>query len=298
MKKYLLTSLLALSACSMGQNIHDSQIISISRTSTESTRRIEDPSFELSDLLDTAIEPREITLNVYIEDSEILWDYHDYRDELFSYVKAFFAEQKIECHVQYSESRKTYNVSNEFGVEIYDSTVDMFSRYGTLYNPRDNDTEEVERQINMSQAYALTEFGISLINGGWENFRENSSRKDRSFYLEPFSGTNFKEIILKQNAANVVHEVLHCMSLCHPGRFFPNIVEKYINDAPNILSQYCAEVSEENPIGYNITNLQVGLMHSYVAGNNTFIAFKSVGRDLDKFEEMFAKENKIKLNDS
>ena len=91
-------------------------------------------SYKLEDLCDTGLYKKEINLSVYIKDSKLLWEYHQYKEEIFSYVKDFFRENNIDVHVSYSDTKlKGFNSPTEFGYEIHDSKREKEERYYQLY---------------------------------------------------------------------------------------------------------------------------------------------------------------------
>ncbi len=251
----------------------------------------EEVSYELGDLCDTEIKEKDLTLHVYISPSERLWDYQDYRDELFGYLKAFFASQKINCHVKYSDSKfKAFTSSNEIGIEVLDSEQAIIKRYFE-FSPLEKENPDIREELEKQKGYAATRKGIALINANWEEFRPDSSRKDIGWYSEPYKGITLKEYILRNNAGNIAHEVFHCLGFWHPGDFIPELVAVQEEGIPNVLSYGPAKFSEEYPLGYTISLLQQKLLHSSIAGNNFYKAFANSNRDLEIFVQDIARAN-------
>ncbi|HJN56672.1 MAG: hypothetical protein QF436_04000 [Candidatus Woesearchaeota archaeon] len=296
MKKYILPLIIALSGCSLREQLIESETEANFRKQANiiASQQAQKPSYKLEDLLDTEIKERDLTLHVYIQPSQTLWDYHDYRNELFGYVKSFFAQNKINCNIIYSDTRKDYNSHNELGVEVLDSGDEIVNRYFELFSQQNKFEGSITaNRLKISKGYAVTQKGIALVNGGWEEFREDTSRKDKKYYYENDGVMLNKENILRQNAGIIVHEVLHCMSLFHPNDFYPALVSTKQENIPNVLSHLNPEFSDELPLGYGIADLQLRLMHSFLAGNNTYKAFVHAIRILDVFEIMIAKENNL-----
>jgi hypothetical protein len=253
-------------------------------------------SYKLEDLCDTEITEKDLTLYVSIDKSEKLWDYHDYRDELFGYVTAFFAQYKVNCKLIFLDSGRSFDSANEFGVEVLTGDKRMVERYTQLFLPK-TDAERLKIKMELSgfKGRAVPEKGMALINGYWEEFRHDTSRKDKKWFSEPYKGMTVKEYIIRNNADNICHEVLHCMGLWHPGTFRPLLVSSKRGEIPNVLSYYPPEFSEKLPIGSELSSLQVKLMHSYVTGQNTYKAFLDSKKDLDVFLERIAGANSTKV---
>ena len=299
MKNTLISLCLALAVgCSSSQINLDRGLLnpikpSVAAASRPSEQKV---SYKLEDLCDTEIKERDLTLNVFIDKSEKLWDYHDYRDELFGYVTAFFAQYKINCKLVFLDSGRSFDSSNEFGVEVLAGDKRMIERYTQLFSPK-TDAEKLKIKMELSgfKGRAAPEKGVALINGYWEEFRADSSRKDKKWYSETYKGMTLKEYVLRNNAANICHEGLHCMGLWHPGTFTPALVSAKKKGIPNVLSYYPPEFSEKLPIGSELSLLQVKLMHSYLTGNNVHKAFLDSNRDIDVFLERIAKSNNVKV---
>ena len=197
-------------------------------------------SHKLEDLCDTEVDWKDIKINVHIEPSEILWDYHKYKDEIFEYVKGFFKEQKINCEIGYSNKKfEGFDKSNEFGLEIWDSKKEMESRFWQLSTeikkvPKENPLHLV------GKGYAVTRAGVALINGGWEEFRDEmrmgrlTIEEIEEQFLEEYKDMTKKEYHLKSDiAANICHELGHCMSLFHVKEFNPLLVDVFYKGVLN-----------------------------------------------------------------
>ena len=247
-------------------------------------------SYELSNLYNTEIQDRNLTLHVYIVKSEKLWDYHENKEELFGYIKSFFKDQKINCYIIYSLSDfSSFNSPNEVGVEILDSDESLEKRCVEL-----SDTKI--RKNTGFKGHAVTNRGIALINGGWEEFRDYMTRKEvEEQFNEIYEGVTKKEFTLRLNAGNICHEVLHCFGLFHPSIFNPDVIQEFENGIPNIMSYYTPKFSDKFPVGYTLDLLQRKMMHSFIAGNMMHGAFVDSGRDLDLFTRRIAEANNLKI---
>ncbi len=256
-----------------------------------------DVSYKLEDLCDTEIYEKNIILNVYIEDSNVLWDYHKHKNEIFGYVRDFFKEQQINCRIVYSNKQfNRFNKSDEFGIEIVDSDVKMKERYAKLVTGLDFEPKENPLILD-KRGYAATRAGISLINGCWEEFKEAIRDEEMTIqevenqYDDEYKGMTVKEYLFKGYASNIAHELLHCMILFHPETIVTERIGKYSNGIPNIMSYEIPKFTEKNSLGYCLTPLQQKLIHSFIEGNNTYKAFLDSQRDLDVFIENLKKEN-------
>jgi len=262
-------------------------------------------SYKLEDLCNVEVKKRDITLNVYIESSEVLWDYHAYRGEIFGHVTEFLKQQEINCMVAYHDRGfQKFHSNNKFGVEIVSSNVEMKKRREQLLNGI-GIKPEFEPRILYGKGYGLTRAGIALVNGGWEEFRdfirdeEMTTQEAESQFKKGYKGLTKKDYMLKQHAYLIVHELLHCLSLPHPQvfdppilmweDFIPNIME---NDNPEFEKQFI----ERFPLGYQMRELQRKLIHSFVAGKGNYIAFVDSGRDLDVYLQNIANANGLKLS--
>lgn len=251
-------------------------------------------SYKLEDLLDTPIKERDLNMHVYIQPSSLLWDYHTYRDELFGYVRNFFRRQEIKCNVDYSDKPfKPFSSPNDVGVEIYDSDVGLRQRYDELYPRGGTAVRKVDGEIlKTHQGYCATEFGIALIKGAHEDWREEMTEDEwNEFFAQRYWGVSVKEFTLRTNAALICHEALHSLGIFHANNFTPALVERYQGDTPNIMTRENPRFSEECPMGYATTYLQKELMHSSLAGNDTYRAFVDSGRDLDTCLERIGAAN-------
>lgn len=228
-------------------------------------------SYELSDLCDTEVKERELYLRVYISPSEQLWDYHEYREELFGYVIGFFSSQHVKCVVQYSNKALPPLISpNTVGIEIYD--------LATLER-RLSELSDKPKNFNNDKGIAISEAGIALINGTWEEFRTILSKEEvkeqfSSFYF----GIPVQKYILRQNAQNICHEVLHCLGLWH----VPN-GEYVAANIPNVMSYDLPKFIDELPIGSTLTSVQRRIIHSHLASNNAFTALTASNCDFETY---------------
>ena len=254
------------------------------------------PSYKLEDLCDTEIYEKEIVLNVYLEPSEKLWDYHEYKDEIFKYVKEFFKEQKISCNVVYSkEEFKGFNAPNMFGLEIWDSGEKMADRYSELITRIK--TPGVNSELRSMKGWAVTRENIALLNR-WEDWDEDMLRKEIESQLKESHPYNKKmtkkEYLFKVNAANICHELLHCMTLFHPKDFNYALVKDNKEGIPNIMSYGNPNFKKGHFLGYQTNELQKKLIHSFVSGNNTYDAYQNSFRDLTFFMREIGLANKLK----
>jgi len=262
------------------------------------TRQRQAVSYRLEDLCDTEISERDLTLHVYIADSERIWDYRDYKEELFGYVKEFFREQKVNCNIIHSDFNfKIFNSRNEFGVEILDSDKVLIKRYFELYPVADKGEENRKiKNLRATKGSAVTKTGLVLINGGWEEFRSYMPKEEvEKQFLEEYEGVTRKEYLLRQNAANICHEVLHCLGLFHPKTFFPDLVDNYVKGIPNIMSYAPPKFTKENKTGYILNRFQLQFIHSFLAGNNSYKRFLASDRNLDLFATNIARDNNLTL---
>lgn len=256
------------------------------------TKRV---SYRLEELCDTEIYEKNITLKVYIQPSEILWDYHKYKEELFGYVKEFFKEQQINCNVVYSNKQfNRFKKSDEFGIEVLESKEDVEKRYWKLLFGDDDKTPKI---LLYDRSHAITRAQISLIKGRHIS-KSGSDDSIKEALLEIYEDEFSKEYFLKSLAAHFCHEVGHCMMLFHPDTLNPSPISKI--DMPNIMYQYndrFPKIQENCTLGYGLTSLQQKIMHSFIAGNNTYRAFLDSERDLRLFLNNLAEANNLKLMD-
>jgi hypothetical protein len=257
-------------------------------------------SYKLEDLCDTAVDFKDITLNVYIEPSDVLWDYHEYREEFFGYVEEFFGKQKIDCKINFSNKPLVESLdSNSFGLEVFGSLNKITNRYYKLIGKQEGLTKK-QCEKRVTRGRAVTRKGIALLNGAWEEFRLDPeiTREDVEMqFKQKYKGISTKEYVLKSNAGYCVHEVLHCIGLFHPNTFSPNLVkEKDENEINNIMSLYPANFKKEPLLGYKMSNLQRELMHSFISGNNNYKSFLDSKKDLDEYILKIGIKNNLMIN--
>jgi len=259
-------------------------------------------SFKLEDLCNTEVDWRNIKLNVYIEDSDVIWDYYKYKKEIFSYVKEFFKENKINCEISYFNGPFSGSCfQDEFRIEIFDSNKKMAKRYFKLFTDQEIKSEENPLILD-KKGYAVTRKRTSLINGGWEEFRDlikdGSMKKEEaeSQFQIDYKGVTTKDYMFKSNASNICHEVLHCMTLFHPRTFNPFVIDSSENNIPNIMSYLPPNLKSETSLGYRLNPLQQKLMHSFIAGNNNYLAFVDSQSDLTMYLENLAIENNLNIS--
>lgn len=255
-------------------------------------------SYKLEDLCDTELYEKDITLYVYIAPSEILWDYHKYKEEIFGYVKDFFKEQNMNCEILFSESKlENFNSSNILGVEILDSEEKVAERYFHLISePNDLIKGELRKIILNDMGYAATQKGIALISA-WEEFRndeEITKEEIEKQFSESYKGMTKKDYLFKENAGLICHELLHCVGLWHLDEFDSLVKEDEI--IPNIMANKLPKFRERCSVGYSTTNLQKRLIHSFIEGNNTYKAFVDSQRDLELYLKNLAEANNLELN--
>ena len=260
------------------------------------------PSYKLEELCDTEIEEKELNLHVYIEPSEIIWDYHTYKDEIFSYVSSFFREQQIICNIHYSKTplNRRFLKPNEVGIEIFESKRKMAKRYYDMNSKQKRNKIEGVAFLNFVKGYAETRDGIALIDGSWEEFRTFLTKEEvlEQFKIE-HEGMTLKEHLFRINAGNICHEILHCLGLFHPGDFRPGLVKPHLkkgpNEIPNIMTFYSSVFTKEYPMGYFLSELQGKFIHSFIAGNNFYRAFSDSNMDTEHFIKNIARENNLGL---
>lgn len=256
-------------------------------------------SYKLEDLCDTELYEKDITLYVYIAPSEILWDYHKYKEEIFGYVKDFFKENQIKCTVVYSTSNfKKFNSSNEFGAEIVVSEKDVEDRFFQLVTEQYAIDGETPLDLD-ERGYAVTRAGVALING-WEEWRgilkigELTKEEIERQFSESYKGMTKKDYLFKENAGLICHELLHCVGLWHLDEFDSLVKEDEI--IPNIMANKLPKFRERCSVGYSTTNLQKRLIHSFIEGNNAYKAFVDSQRDLELYLKNLAEAKNLELN--
>jgi hypothetical protein len=259
-------------------------------------------SYKLEDLCDTPIKNREINLRVYIDPNEVLWDYREFKDELFGYIKDFFKENQIKCNINYTNERidKT-TAPNEFALEILANEKQVAKRYYGLITQKereDKSESDVGALMLNQKGYAATSAGVALVNGGWEEYRPVMTREEiEPQFKEEYKGMTKKDYTLRVNAANCIHEALHCAGLPHPNAFKEEIVKEFQTDKngqeiPNIMS-YQNMNTKCKGLGWELDDLQRKLLHSFISGNNAWKAFKDSYRDLDIYQGNLARANGI-----
>ena len=304
MKKYLQLILCGLSLSSCNKTNQNQELVFKEQPAIVSKNLSSIPyknvSYKLEDLCDTELYEKNIILDVYIEDSKILWDYHKYKDEIFQYVKDFFKENQINCNIVYSNSHfQKFNSNNEFGLEVWDDKKDIEDRYFQLVT----ETDEIPKDNPLkfaAKGYAATKAGIALVNGGWEEFRDDMKTGELTIeeiekqFPEQYKELTVKEYQFKNNmAANICHELGHCMGLFHIKTFDPVLVDLYYKDVPNIMSYCNMKVKKGYSIGYALNPLQKKLIHSFIAGNNAYKAFVDSHREMDFYIENIREKNHV-----
>jgi len=252
-------------------------------------------SYKLEDLCDTKVDWKDITLNVFIEDSKALWDSYKYKEEIFDYVKDFFKEQKVNCLVVYSNKQfEWFDKSNEFGLEVWGSKKEKEDRSWQLYTgilevPKGN-------LFNLQySSLAVTRAQVSLIDGRCRSYENKTQEEVNKLLVELYKKD--KEFILKKIAAHFCHEVLHCMSLFHVDDFKLNLIKK--TEIPNIMlsrsNYFMPKFKKNHSLGYSLNPLQQKLIHSFIAGNNTYKAFVDSQKDMTFYLENLAEANSLEL---
>ncbi len=252
-------------------------------------------SYNLENLLLTDLSEKDLSLYVYIQESEKIWDYHEYKEELFGYIKDFFKKYGINCKITYSQDLLAgFNSAEVVGVEILDSDKSFEERYSKLC---DQHPEKIKKKNSLStlKGYAVTEIGISLINGGWEEFRDDMSREEvEEQFKEEINEITKKEFILRQNAGNICHEVLHCLGLFHPSDL-PSVVKEFEGKIPNIMTGYPLQFSREYPLGSCLTPIQIRMIHSFISQDTFYKCFCDSNRELETFLKRISEENNLRL---
>jgi len=255
-------------------------------------------SYKLEDLCDTEIYDKNITVNVYIEPSEILWDYHKYKDEIFKHTRDFFKENQINCNVVYSDVKlKKFIEPNEFGIEILDSKIKKDIRYVELMTGFDFDEKLLGGIKNSyNNSLAATRAQTALILGRHMSYSNLTEGEVKEIYQDFYKHENIKESVLRELAAHFSHELLHCMGLFHPENFSPSPIEEL--DVPNIMTNKIdrkPKIGEDCVVGYKLDELQKKLIHSFVAGNNSYKAFADSQKDLLIYSGNLADKNNFKI---
>lgn len=252
-------------------------------------------SYKLEDLCDTSVSEREIKIHVYVEPSDVLWDYHEHKDEIFRYVNSFFKKLKINSIIDYSETPlKKIDASNEFGVEVLDSNKKLTERYlGLCLAKDDPEIKNIEEKTSNQKGYSAAKYGLALINGGWEEFRSMPRNEVEEQFDGVYKGMTVKEYILRQNANNIVHEILHCMGLFHPVDLGYAVVKRSEGDTPNIMSLQLPNFSKDLPLGADLDSFQEKLIHSFITRKNAYSAFSDSGKDIKTFLRNIAKSNDL-----
>ena len=256
-------------------------------------------SHKLEDLCDTEIETiKKLNLHVYIESSERIWDYHEHKNEIFNYVKAFFQTYNIDCNVEFHENplEKAYLECNEKGVEIYGDSRVLCNRYAELKNwKKRTEKKWASKNTHQKVGIAVTEKGTSLLNGGWEEWRDKISKEEAmEQFPESRGGIKKREYLIRQQAGNIVHETLHCLGLFHPKTFNPRLVPEDRTVLPNIMGYEAPFFADHRPTGKILIDIQKKLLHSFLAGNGAYKAFQSNDYNLILYLENIAHANKLK----
>jgi hypothetical protein len=264
-------------------------------------------SYKLEDFLDTEVKLRDIKLNVYIENSENIWNYSEHKDEIFRYVKDFFKSHKVNCKINYSKTpMQDSNIINEFGLEILGSTEQMNKRRLELilgkFKVSEKTLNEFTKIINLkNDGFAYTEGNICLVDGSYDIFMKTlgktPSREEIKKRLnDNYQGISVQEAIQRNDADLICHEVLHCMGLFHPNIFKTDFFERYkIKDCPDIMILDLPRF-DVNKQGYCLDEFQEKMMHSYLAGNNVYKAFMNSKKQLLPYLQRIRWENKLELN--
>jgi len=248
-------------------------------------------SYKLEDLCDTEIDWKDIKVYVYVEPSELLWEFHKYKDGMFHYVSKFFKENKISCRIVYSDKPFEGFDKNEFGIEILDSKKEKEDRYwqlsmGIKEIPKENPLTLDKTSSAVPRAQVVLTYGVPQSRIG--KSQEEINKMLTELYEKD------KEFILRDWAAHFSHEILHCMSLFHP-KSLPGLIEK--TDTPNIMLSdtylIIPKSTREHILGYCLTPLQQRLIHSFIAGNNNYKAFVDSQRELDIYLENLASGNSL-----
>jgi hypothetical protein len=272
-----------------------------SRISKPAAVELSRPSYKLEDLCSSDLSLKNIKINVYIEDSKILWDYHKYKEEIFGYVEDFFKENLIDCRVVYSDSRLSpFQSSSDFGVEILESEARMKERFAYLSTGINFDPNEIKLILEM-RGYAATRAGIALINGCSEEFKEMIKAGEMNIkdvedqYPRTYKGTTVRKYLFRGYAANICHELGHCMTLAHANTFPGLIIEDKSEGVPNLMTYENPVFTKERRLGYCLSPLQQKLIHNFIAGGNNYQAFVDSLRELDIYLERVSRENHLSV---
>ena len=91
---------------------------------------------------------------------------------------------------------------------------------------------------------------------------------------------------------------IHLMSLLHVGTFYPEPVS--ITEVPNIMMTnfkniMASDFYDRACLGFIVDDLQKKLIHSYIAGNNSYEAFVNSNKDLLDYAFNLARDNEFEL---
>ena len=256
-------------------------------------------SHKLEDLCDTETETiKKLNLHVYIEPSERIWDYHEHKDEIFNYVKAFFQKYNVDCNVIFHQEplERAYLECNETGIEIYGDSKALCNKYVQLkdWGTR-TELKWARKNTHQKVGIAVTEKGIALLNGGWEEWRDKLSKEEViEQFPESRGGIKKREYLIRQQAGNIAHEALHCLGLFHPKTFNPRLVPEDRTILPNIMGYESPIFTNHLPAGKILIPIQKKLIHSFLTGNGAYKAFQSDNHNLTNYLENIAHANKLK----
>lgn len=219
----------------------------------------------LEELCDTPVEERNLFLHVYVEeDKKQAREF--YEREVFPKVAEFFEQHKIVCIVNFQDEPLEYlNRHDETGLEIYLSQESYVNRYKRLINS----TEENPDDIKATSGMAIIRKNIALFDASPKCYFMHGLSRAGFYWQERDSKVSNR--LANRDAHTITHEILHNLGLFHTfqcKKYFPE------SDEPNIMSYNPANFEEYPIIGGFITDEQIKIIHSRLAGNCAYIALQ------------------------
>jgi hypothetical protein len=252
-------------------------------------------SYKLEDLCDTKVDMKDITLYLNFKRDEI-FDRIEYRMEFEFGIKDFFLANNVNCNIEYTSDMKgKYTDPNKFYLRVSNSTTSFARDYrNILTNVQGKviDDQEACTFLFDKGGFAVTETGISIVNSrmsGLEGIYLGEGLSDLE--AEKKIG-NVSRAYAKKDAVVGCHEVLHCMGLFHPRTLSPSLVDLNVGGVPNMMMRGPGgKYSWGGARGYTLDDNQKKLMHSFIAGNNTYKAFEESNHDLWLYVQRLDRDN-------
>lgn len=271
-----------------------------SNTYKEKNLQKEYPSqINLEYLCDTPIEKRDLQLEIYIEPSEQINDIQEGREKIANYLIEFFSRHSINCKISYTNSPiKPKSHPDQIGIEIYDSKRDVADRYLELC-PEEGPNSKGRLISAFAFAFAGTEKRIILTRTDWQTFRYELNKKDKKDYLNiKIEDETVGDLILRTTAQTLSHEIGHCLGLPHIEVISPTPF-KMKNGEKNIMTEgdLPLEKLEDNPLGADFNELQVKIIHSFLAENNVWIEFNKNNRRINPMWKSIAEKTNLEYRE-